>query len=588
MSFSGDVHDERRSLPPLPRRIIHVGSVDGSTSTRLEEGGARSSRYLTLSHRWGKGELSFTTRSTLADNQRVLHLDTMPRTFRDAILVTRRLGISYIWIDALCIVQDDPDEWREQSIQMGSIFERSTCTLAAVDALENEDCEDNGLFLARPANPLSVQMNIPFNKTLAEDIVCRIPAFKGYQCVWKIKWLILISGSVSNTSSKPDRLDMAVSPHHLVLRPRILSSYFRMNKSAWAHRAWVMQERFLSRRVIYYTKDKLYWDCLTVSEDEEHAESLGPPLRALGNAITGNCERRIRAWEFIVYEYSRTVLTYNRDKLAALMGLTSSFKMRFSSQNHVGIDGDKTGFGLLWHAKDTYLDLYSDFHAPSWSWAAYNGRVSYYCATYGVTHRPLASRVKYSMNFACPYQNSSKHDEDSLCSWGLVSLKALVGITYACGKRIYGESTLQKDSELLPILGKSIYREQKPIPRYTQYGQLKGVPRTLSLPKHTEILFDENGWYNGWFIRDTEPTSGFHNGLVPLHFVAIGSWEQDNRQGPNMKGAFDPDDNANEICADILLLKPTGEDRSYSRIGRGRLIMKAWPDHVRHAEINIM
>ncbi|GFF64880.1 hypothetical protein IFM61392_07097 [Aspergillus lentulus] len=513
----------------------------------------------------------------------------MPRTFRDAILATRRLGIKYIWIDALCIVQDDPDEWREQSTHMGSIFERSTCTLAAVDALENEDCEDDGLFLARPANPLSVHMNIPFTKTLAKHIISRVAAFKGYQCVWKIKWLTPIAGSKSSTSSRSDRLDTAISHHRLVLRPRILSSYFRMNKSAWAHRGWVMQERFLSRRVIYFTRDKLYWDCLKVSEDEEHAESLGSPLRALGKEITGKDDRRRNAWEFIVSEYSSTVLTYNQDKLAALMGLTSSFKKRFSSRNYVGIDGDRTGFGLLWHAKDTYLDIYSDFHAPSWTWAAYNGPISYYCAKYAESHYSLASRAKYSMNFSCPYQNSHKHDEDSLCSWGLVSLKAPIGITYTCGKRIYGDTTLQKDSELLPILGKSIYREQKPIPRYTQNGQLETPPRTLSLPKHTEILFDENGRYNGWFIRDIqEPTMGFRDDLVPLHFVAIRSWEQGNRQGQNTRRAFDTDDNANEICVDILLLKPTGEEQSYSRTGRGRLIMKSWPDHVWHAEINIL
>jgi hypothetical protein len=156
-------------------------------------------------------------------------------------------------------------------------------------------------------------------------------------------------------------------------------------------------------------------------------------------------------------------------------------------------------------------------------------------------------------------------------------MDAPIGITYTCGKRIYGEPTLQKDSELLPIIGKSIYMEQKPIPRYTQNGQLRALPRTLSLPKHTEILFDENGRYNGWFMRDIqEPTRSLYNDLVPLHFVAIGSWKQEDKLGQYTQRAFDPDDNVNEISVDILLLKPTGEERCYSRTGRGRLIMEAW------------
>ncbi|KAL7658267.1 hypothetical protein ACMYSQ_004400 [Aspergillus niger] len=590
-SFSGEVHDEQSSPPLLPRRVIYTGSVDDCRSPRLEEGGGRRGKYFTLSHRWGKRKLSFTTSSTLADNYRRLALETLPCTFRDAILATRRLGIRYIWIDALCIVQDDPDEWREQSALMGSIFENSTCTLAAVDALENEDSEDNGLFLARPVNPLAVEMNIPFTKTLAERVISRVPAFKGYPCVWKFKWLTEISGgSMSDSHCNSGQLDTVISRNRLVLRPRIMSSYYKMDKSVWARRGWVMQERVLSRRIIYFTKEKLYWDCLKISEEEQHAESLGSPLRALDDAATGDSEKPRRAWEFIVSEYSNTILTYNRDKLAALMGLTRSFTMRYNSENYAGIEGDATGFGLLWHAKDTFLDEYPDFHAPSWTWAAYNGPVSYNITTYADTRHALASRIKYSMDFSCPQRNNQNHCENSPCLSGLISLEAPFGITYTSGKRLYGDPSLQKDSDLLPILGHSVYREMIPIPRYTECRRLEVPLRTLSLPKHTTILSDENGRSNGWFIRDIQKTTTeLGDRLVPLHFVAICSRERPNKPGQDTQQVLGSSSNyKNEICIDIILLEPAREKRSYSRIGRGRLILKAWPDHMRPAEINIV
>ncbi|GKZ19827.1 hypothetical protein AbraIFM66951_003520 [Aspergillus brasiliensis] len=477
---------------------------------------------------------------------------------------------------------------------MGNIFEKSTCTLAAVDALENEDGEDKGLFLARPLNPLAVEMSVPLTKTPAERVISRVPAFKGYPCVWKFKWLTEnTGGSMSDIHSDSKQVDTVVSRNRLVLRPRILSSYYKMDRSAWAHRGWVMQERWLSRRMIYFTKDKVYWDCLKISDDEEHAESLGSPPRALGHAATGDGEKRRRAWEFIVREYSNTILTYNRDKLAALMGLTKSFTTRFNCENYAGIDGDTTGFGLLWHAKDTFLDKYSDFHAPSWTWAAYNGTVTYYGSTCGNTPYALASRIKYNMDLSCPRRNDRNHCNDSPCLSGLLSLKAPFGTTYTSGKRLYGEPTLQQNSDLLPILGESVYRETKPIPRYTERGQMKDPLRTFSLPEHTEILVDENGRYAGWFIRDTIPTTtpnptiNWEDRFVPLHFVAICLCGKQNKQGAQrILGSFD---SRNEICIDIILLEPARKNRSYSRIGRGRLILMAWPDHgIRPAEIDIV
>src|SRR5262245_51062482 len=81
----------------------------------------------------------------LAVHKRGISLKTMPLTLRDAVIATRKLGVRYLWIDALCIVQDDLYEWEQEAPEMGRIYQNSFCTLAA----PGSDSSANGLFLSR-------------------------------------------------------------------------------------------------------------------------------------------------------------------------------------------------------------------------------------------------------------------------------------------------------------------------------------------------------------------------------------------------------------------------------------------------------
>lgn len=66
--------------------------------------------------------------------------DKLPSTFQDAITVTRRLGIAYIWIDSLCIVQDDAQDWEREAAKMALIFESAYLTIAATAAPNGTVC----------------------------------------------------------------------------------------------------------------------------------------------------------------------------------------------------------------------------------------------------------------------------------------------------------------------------------------------------------------------------------------------------------------------------------------------------------------
>jgi Heterokaryon incompatibility protein (HET) len=113
----------------LPTRVIDVGHNGASPRLLLTEG--RRGEYLTLSYCWGSTKQITTTLANLSDRLNALPLDSLPRTHREAIEITHRLGFQYLWIDAVCIVQDDPADWNRESAKMFNIYRDSVLTIAA-------------------------------------------------------------------------------------------------------------------------------------------------------------------------------------------------------------------------------------------------------------------------------------------------------------------------------------------------------------------------------------------------------------------------------------------------------------------------
>jgi hypothetical protein len=94
-------------LPALPTRCIDVGAATESIAPRLVHSSGLHGRYTTLSHRWGGTSPMKTTKSTLDSLCSSIQFHAMPKTYKDAIVITRGLGIKYIWIDSLCIIQGE-------------------------------------------------------------------------------------------------------------------------------------------------------------------------------------------------------------------------------------------------------------------------------------------------------------------------------------------------------------------------------------------------------------------------------------------------------------------------------------------------
>lgn len=120
-----------------PTRIIDVGLdaiLQNIFLTTLQDDRAQ---YVTLSHCWGDtSTILTTTKDTIEQRRRNIPFSELPRTFQDAVQITRALGLRYLWIDSLCIIQDDKDDWQFESAKMAEIYLGSCLTIAATASVD--------------------------------------------------------------------------------------------------------------------------------------------------------------------------------------------------------------------------------------------------------------------------------------------------------------------------------------------------------------------------------------------------------------------------------------------------------------------
>lgn len=129
----------------LPSRLIYIESRESRPRLCPSQDLPAHTQYLTLSHCWGKKAFTTLTRDTLEDFKNAVPTEALSKTFREALKATIELGFHYIWIDSLCIVQDDPNDWVTEAATMGRVYANSMLNLAAVDAPDG----DTGLFFRR-------------------------------------------------------------------------------------------------------------------------------------------------------------------------------------------------------------------------------------------------------------------------------------------------------------------------------------------------------------------------------------------------------------------------------------------------------
>ncbi|KAF2791804.1 HET-domain-containing protein [Melanomma pulvis-pyrius CBS 109.77] len=363
-------NSNRKSNELWPRRLIHVG--DELTNPRLVEtsdlGEHQQPRYTTLSHCWGTSGIpdgGKTTAETIDKRASGIDLETLPRTFRDAIDVTRRLGFQYLWIDALCLIQGSKTDWEEEGEKMGAIYSNSTITLAAESSIDSQ-C---GLFTN--------------NVGPDEDLDSPTPVTN-----------VLSDGREST----------------LIFR----SSDSRSLKTSNAHlqtRAWALQERVLSPRILHFFDVGILWECRHHYEIW-HEPSANILMEQYGYATLDELEqvRKIitdhpfdlprwvlyRPWfRLIVPEYTSRKLTFRSDTLPAISSIARALQKQTNSTYLAGLFAEDIAFGLTWHpvtrkARGEVIEAQViGKPRPSWSWASYDTP----CACTDIRTSPLKSRI---------------------------------------------------------------------------------------------------------------------------------------------------------------------------------------------------
>lgn len=324
----------------LPLRVLDVGSVDSPLVKLIVTAPTTpAAPYVALSHCWGppdKQPLRTTWDTFMEHTRSGIPMVRLPRTFVDAVCITRGLGIRYLWIDSLCIVQDSRSDWEAESQKMGSIYEGATLTLGAAHALDSSEGLFKGLRRLDPNTVVKVYTPMPGSSTMAPFATYFI--FDPAQLI-------------------PEGLPEALK----------IGAWY---DSPLAKRAWVMQEWMLSRRFVWAESISLYWKCREEEKVEPRTVSIPRHLPSFYD-LTSN-------WSRLVQDYTRMQLTYERDRLPALHGIVTLLKaypMTTNDEYHFGIwfKQNDTPSQLLWEKTNLHTNYPLErchWRIPSWSWAS--------------------------------------------------------------------------------------------------------------------------------------------------------------------------------------------------------------------------
>ena len=352
-------HEKCRLMTPIaiPTRLIDVGPQDGSKdpfifisssrcSAQLEQKedwppkiDVESFRYIALSYCWGKSGNLTTTIHNLDTMQTGIKWDTIPQTIKDAILVTRKLGVRYLWVDALCIIQGPGGDWEVESPKMADVY--------------------GGAFLT-----ISAALSPDVGHGLRQSIESPLPIDN---------WTKRARKGLSHSG------------------PRVanVSEEYRLTSHPLYKRGWALQERILSRRLLIFCRDGVYWECQSSAQSK-----FFPQLASRGGGrLRETCSDR--EWGEILEDYTSRLLTLESDKLPALSGVAMVYHRSTKQDYLAGLWKQSLLTDLLWRRQQNpFLPTIkpakpSTFRAPSWSWSSIDANIQHF----GVTVTRFATAV---------------------------------------------------------------------------------------------------------------------------------------------------------------------------------------------------
>jgi hypothetical protein len=285
-------------------------------------------RYTALSYCWGGHSQHQTESSNVAGRYEDIDISTLPQTLKDAILFTRKLGVDYIWIDSICIVQDDRDEWADEAAKMANIYSGAYVVLAATRATSVTEG-----FLQHHNDPYEITPRTRAKKTFTVQV------------------------------------------HHNNNHTR--QGFIRLDNLPLSQRGWCLQEELLASRILHFLPSEVYYTCKQtaycecgITDGHSWDYISWPPLPSDNKKDYVDFLRY--SWPTIVGDCSKRSFTFPEDVLPALSGVAQRIGSLHTGRYIAGMWEAGIAFQLSWYGDASSPDLLSPTKIavtkPTFSW----------------------------------------------------------------------------------------------------------------------------------------------------------------------------------------------------------------------------
>ncbi|VUC25353.1 unnamed protein product [Clonostachys rosea] len=359
-------------VPELPSRLIYLGELHSTTVEEIkiiDTEHHTNFQYIAVSYRWPmylhpSQQLNEHTRDAFYRGYPVSRLHPL---YADTFKVAAMLGIKYVWIDALCILQGTDQDWRAEASKVASVYGNSVFTLAYGDGTEKPDLD-----LGYPSYCESCRLDDAVQAASRPFLEGKLTEYDRRSPEALYSWLEANENFPTRPEGEIDR------------------------------RGWAFQERLLSKRILSVTKSGFFWDCCSLNAADCRPLGLrgdfSPKFRDLEERrlktllLTGNVSREVALdsdmyllWRRIIEKYSHRNFTFDRDRLVALEGVVQRFQTLVREPCFLGMWKGDVLRSLVWfrdtEPDDTCLSKSNhhppELHVPSWCWASVESPIGY-------------------------------------------------------------------------------------------------------------------------------------------------------------------------------------------------------------------
>lgn len=348
-------------VPLLPTRVLAITS---DPIKLIAPPSGTTGRFAALSYCWGSTGNLTTTLNNIKDREAGIQWETLPNLFQDVVQITRQMGIHFLWIDALCIVQDDQADWERESAKMGSIYAGAYVTIACDSAMDTSYRLTNPRNCALgPDGELAARLREP--KALAPVVI------DGHAHSFFVRW----------TLDHKSILNDPLPPSHKL--------WFPLNT-----RGWTMQERLLSSRILHVTAHEMIWECRKTYYCECGGITQDPYWQ--GNTAKGSFERAkaivcsdnttllpnltcpgdtprnesfVLFWTGLMETYMKRRFTFEGDQLPGISAIARNFGL--GKTYIAGLWLEDLPWHLAWTNRLGSSSMRpSVYRGPTWSWVS--------------------------------------------------------------------------------------------------------------------------------------------------------------------------------------------------------------------------